>query len=90
MVPPQPPPPEVEDGGPLLGTIDAAKLARRSPATIRSWAHRGWLVPVRYDRPPGGHGKPRPMYRRDDVWEAEKMARERDDTARSARAVHTR
>ncbi len=81
--------PEDDADDPLLTTNDAALLARRSPITIRSWAHDGILVaagtvPGRYP------GKPRPLYRRSAVWEAERQARERDDTTRSAQAVHRR
>jgi len=36
-------------GDGLLSTPQLARLLGRSPATIRSWRHRGWLAPQGLD-----------------------------------------
>jgi len=57
-------------GDGLVTTEQAAQLARRKPATIRSWRHRGWLPRRGLDE------RGRPLYHPDDVAAAEKRVRE--------------
>lgn len=49
----------------------AATLAHRRPATVRWWAHRGWLTPTGRD----AHGYP--LYDVLDVWRCERAVRAR-------------
>lgn len=55
----------------LLTGPQVAVLCRRSPATIRSWRHRGLIEPAGLDE----HGNP--MYRQIDAARAEAKVRER-------------
>lgn len=55
----------------LLTTAQAAKLCRVPAATVRSWAHRGLL------RPAGLTERNRPLYRQQDVADAEAATRAR-------------
>jgi hypothetical protein len=55
----------------LADTNAIAKMTGRSPATIRSWAHRGHLLRRGTGRP-RGRGQPRALY---DVEEAEELAK---------------
>jgi DNA-binding transcriptional MerR regulator len=57
-------------GDGLVNTEQAAQIARRKPATIRSWRHRGWLTRRGLDE------NGRPLYHPDDVAAAEKRVRE--------------
>jgi DNA-binding transcriptional MerR regulator len=57
-------------GDGLLPTPQAAQMVGVSPATIRSWRHRGWLEPQGLDE----HG--RPLYTRQAVREAERTVRQ--------------
>ena len=63
----------------LLTTAEAARVARRTPATIRGWAHRGHLTPFTHDH------KGRPLYLEWDVLTAERQTRRRDRTGQSLR-----
>lgn len=54
----------------LITTAEAAELVQRQPATIRGWVHRGRLTAVTHDARTGTA-----LYRRRDVWLAEKAAR---------------
>lgn len=55
----------------LLTAREAAEMVQRKPATIRSWAHRRRLTAVQHDPRTGAA-----LYRRRDIWLAEKAARE--------------
>jgi len=66
----------------LLGTVQAAALARRKPGTIRQWANRGHLVERRRD------ARGWPLYAVQDIYAAEKAARDRDESGRSWEAVN--
>lgn len=57
-------------GDGLLTTAEAAKLAGVSPATIRSWRNRGWLVAQGLDE------RGYPLHTREAVRAAEKLVRE--------------
>lgn len=56
-------------GDGLLSTAQAARLAGRSPATIRSWAHRGHIAPAGLDE------RGYPLYRAESVRAAERAVR---------------
>lgn len=57
-------------GDGLLTTPEAARLAGRSPATIRSWRNRGWLVSQGLDE------RGYPLHTREAVRDAERRVRE--------------
>lgn len=57
--------------GALLTTTEAAAVAHRTPATIRSWKHRGYLKPFT-------HHNGQPLYLEMDVLEVERDTRRRD------------
>ncbi len=57
-------------GDGLLTTPEAARLVGVSPATIRSWRQRGWLVPQGLDE------RYRPLHTREAVRAAERRVRE--------------
>lgn len=69
---------------PLLTTAEAAHAARRSPAAVRKWAQRQLLQAADLDF------RGRPLYRYSDVLAAERTARNRDRSGRSAEAVNAR
>lgn len=62
----------------LLTVRQAAEMVSRKPATIRSWAHRGWLTAASHDPKTGAA-----LYRRRDLWNVEPATRQRD-TRRAA------
>lgn len=57
-------------GDGLLTTPQAAQMVGVSPATIRSWRHRGWIQPHGLDE------RNRPLYTRENVREAERTVRQ--------------
>jgi hypothetical protein len=57
-------------GDGLLSTAQSAQLVGVSPATIRSWRHRGWLATQGLDE--RGH----PLHTREAVRAAERQVRE--------------
>lgn len=57
-------------GDGLLSTALAGQMVGVSPATIRSWRHRGWLSPQGLDE------RGRPLYARAAVRAAERRVRE--------------
>lgn len=57
-------------GDGLLTTAEAARLAGVSPATVRSWRNRGWLVAQGLDE------RNRPLHTREAVRAAERRVRE--------------
>lgn len=65
----------------LLTTSEAALLAGRKPATVRTWAARGHLTAKVTDL------RGRPLYAVEDVWDVERDTRRRDRTGRSRRTA---
>lgn len=63
----------------LLTTTEAARVARRTPATIRGWAHLGYLTPFTHD------DRGWPLYLEWDVLTVERQTRRRDTRRRSLR-----
>jgi hypothetical protein len=57
-------------GDGLLTTPQLARLLGRSPATIRSWRHRGWLAPQGLDE------RGNPLHTAEAGRAAEKLVRE--------------
>ena len=57
-------------GDGLLSTAEAGRLAGVSPATIRSWRNRGWLVAQGLDE------RQRPLHTREAVRAAERRVRD--------------
>jgi DNA-binding transcriptional MerR regulator len=65
----------------LLTTRQAADLAMRAPATIRKWEERDILAPADYTL------EGWPLYDHEDVLQAERVARSRDNTGAAQRAI---
>jgi hypothetical protein len=65
----------------LLTTTEAALLAGRKPATIRTWAARGHLKAAGLDR------AGRPLYAVEAVWDVERDTRRRSRSGRPRRTA---
>jgi DNA-binding transcriptional MerR regulator len=57
-------------GDGFLSTPEAARLVGVSPATMRSWRHRGWIEPQGLDE------RGRPLYTREAARLAERTVRD--------------
>lgn len=57
-------------GDGLLTTPEAARLVAVSPATVRKWRQRGWLVPQGLDE------RGRPLHSREAMRVAERLVRD--------------
>lgn len=65
----------------LLTAREAAFMVRREPATIRYWAHRGWIYAASH----GPRGQA--LYRRRDLWDLELATRQRRSPGRPRRSA---